>query len=314
MSARKTDFSQAEPGRDGPTIGEALMRREVWRLTEGLVFMHFAVFFLTSTREGAWETLALVPQLLSSRPWTLVTYQFIHGGMFSFLISMLILFIMGKPLEEEWGSPKFLAFWLISTLGAAGAAVFLQYGLASDVFLRASLLFTYATMYPDVEWRLYFVLPVKAKYLAMIFGALLIFSSFRYGLRYGVINVVGMSAGYVFFLVTRRIPSRRKLAFELKKRKASIEVAAESEAIESVNQRWDGPVREAEKRARELGRVADQDLPLLEALDAARDQSITVCGPADFRYVEDDVCRTCKGYPECAARVVRMAAEEGESG
>jgi hypothetical protein len=37
---------------------------------------------------------------------------------------------------------------------------------------------------------------------------------------------------------------------------------------------------------------------------------ITVCAPTEFGFIDDDVCRTCTGYPECAARRIRMAAEE----
>ncbi|MEN8165836.1 MAG: rhomboid family intramembrane serine protease, partial [Acidobacteriota bacterium] len=91
-----------------------MMKREIWRLTEGLVFMHFAVFFLTSTGQGSLEVLALLPGMVATRPWTLFTFQFIHGGMIFFFLSMLVFWIMARPLEELWGSPRFLAFYLIS--------------------------------------------------------------------------------------------------------------------------------------------------------------------------------------------------------
>lgn len=285
------------------------MRREVWHLTEGLLFAHFAVFFLTSTQSDAWQALALFPQLVASRPWTLVTYQFIHGGMISFFFSMLVLFIMARPLEHEWGSFRFLMFWLVSCFGAAGTAIFLGQMLAGDIFLSASLLFTYATVYPDTEFRIYFLIPVKVKYLAIIGACFLVFNSFRFGVILGLVNVVGMSAGYFCFLIMRRIPSRRKLAFELKKRKAQVEVAAESASLQRRNAEWDRRVRAAEARAREAGAVAAEDLPLLEELDAARDDTVTVCAPGDFGYVDDDVCKTCGGFAECSARAIRLAAD-----
>ena len=83
------------------------MHRESWRLTEGLIFIHFAVFVLSwANREGL-VGLALLPGEVASRPWTLVTYQFVHGSsMFWFFISMLVLWIMAKPLEESWGSQR----------------------------------------------------------------------------------------------------------------------------------------------------------------------------------------------------------------
>ncbi len=124
----------------------------------------------------------------------------------------------------------------------------------------------------------------------------------------GLANVVGMSAGYAFFLVTRRLPTRRKLAFEMRKRKAAREVKAEAGVAEGRNTAWDPRVRQAETEARAAGEVPGGLLPLLEELDAARDLSVTVCAPGDFGYVDDDVCRTCDGYPECAARAIRNAS------
>ena len=57
-----------------------------------------------------------------------------------------------------------------------------------------------------------------------------------------------------------------------------------------------------------MGAIADRDLPLLAELEQARDPSITVCAPEDFGYIDDGVCRSCPGYAECAARRIRMAA------
>jgi hypothetical protein len=71
-------------------------------------------------------------------------------------------------------------------------------------------------------------------------------------------------------------------------------------------------VREADVRARETGTISEDDETLLAELDGARDPSITVCAPSEFGFIDDDVCRRCTGYAECAARRIRMSAEEGE--
>ncbi len=288
------------------------MKREIWRLTEGLVFMHFAIYFLTSTGQGSAAALALIPGTVAARPWTLFTFQFIHGGMISFFFSALVLWIMARPLEELWGSPRFLAFYLVSIVGAAGTALLLGAPLFGDIFLATSLLFTFATLYPDTEFLLFFILPVKVKYLAVVGGAFLAFQSFNYGLVAGAANFVGMSAGYVFFLATRRIPTRRKMAFEIKKRRATREISLENNATEERNRLWDPRVMQAEAETHAAGEVPAGLQPLLEELDAAIDSSITVCAPEDFDHVDDETCRTCAGYPECAARAIRAAAAQKE--
>jgi len=289
------------------------MRSNSWRLTEGLIFVHFAVFILSwANREGLMG-LMLIPGQVITRPWTLVTYQFVHGSsMFWFFISMLVLWIMAKPLEESWGSPRFLVFWLIATFGASLTAAGLKLPLYGDSGVGTSILLTFATLFPEVEFRLFFIIPVKVKYLAIVAVAWLVFSSLQLGLLPGVANVAGMCSGYLFFLATRKLPTRRKIVFDYKKRKASAEVKAESGQAEGRNQGWNPRVREAVVRAADSGAVAAGDEALLAELDGARDPSITVCAPSEFGYIEDDTCRTCPGFAECGARAIRMAAEDGE--
>lgn len=286
------------------------MQRDTWRLTEALLFVHVAVFFLTQVYPEGVQRLVLYPELVLGRPWTLVTYQFLHGGMFSFFFSTIVLWIMARPIEESWGSPRFLLFWIISIGGAAATAMAFGVPLAGDTFLQASLLFTFATLYPNHEFLLFFILPVKVKYLALIGGGFLVFSALQMGLGRGLAYVIGMSAGYVFFLITRNLPTRRKLAFEMRKRRAVKEVQVESREAGERNAKWDASVRRAEAEAREAGAVPEGFLPLLEELDEARDPSVTVCAPEDFGYTDDPVCRACPGYAECAARRIRLAAEK----
>ena len=287
------------------------MQREQWHLTEGLIFAHFAVFILGSMMEGGQQALALIPDVVTARPWTLVTYQFVHGtSMFWFFISMLVLWIMARPLEESWGSPRFLVFWLVATFGASLTAVALGRLLFGDIGFGTCLLFTFATLFPEVEFRLFFIIPVKVKYLAIVAAAILVFSSLSYGLVAGLANVAGTSAGYLFFLTTRRMPTRRKLMFQLNKRKAEIAVRTESEQAEGRNLTWDPRVRAADARARETGALGEEDETLLSELDAAKDPAITVCAPSEFAFIDDDVCRRCTGYAECAARRIRMSADD----
>jgi membrane associated rhomboid family serine protease len=289
------------------------MQREHWHLTEGLIFAHFAVFILSATMPGAQQALALIPGFISTRPWTLVTYQFVHGSsMFWFFISMLVLWIMARPIEENWGSLRFMVFWFISTFGASLTSAALGQPLFGDVGFSTCLLFTFATLYPEVEFRLFFIIPVKVKYLAVFAAAILVYSSLSLGIVGGLANIVGVSSGYLFFLIIRRMPSRRKISFEFKKRRTEAVIQSEDAQTEERNRGWDANVRAAEERARAGGAIADEDSELLAELDGAKDPAITVCAPTEFGFIDDDVCRSCAGYAECAARRIRMAAEEKE--
>ena len=289
------------------------MRSDSWRLTDGLIFVHFAVFILSFTNREGLIGLVLIPGQVAARPWSLVTYQFVHGpSMFWFFISMLVLWIMAKPLEESWGSPRFLAFWLVATFGASLTAAGLKLSLYGDTGVGTSILLTFATLFPEVEFRIFFLIPVKVKYLAIVAAAWLAFSSLQMGLLPGVANVAGMSSGYLFFLATRKMPTKRKVFFEYKKRKAAVEVKAETAQAEQRNKAWDPLVRKAVTRAEDGGSVSAEDEELLAELDAAKDPSITVCAPSEFGFIDDDTCRTCPGFAECSARAIRIAAGDEE--
>src|SRR5438552_731433 len=90
-----------------------------------VIVANIAVYLLTVALPGASEQLAFVPVLILSRPWTLVTYMFVHAGVSHLLFNMLALFFFGPRLEFELGGERFL--WLYFTSGIAG-------GLLSFVF------------------------------------------------------------------------------------------------------------------------------------------------------------------------------------
>ncbi len=53
------------------------------------------------------------------KPWQLITHIFMHGGLFHLFFNMYALWLFGCPLEYQWGSKKFLLFYLVTGLGAA---------------------------------------------------------------------------------------------------------------------------------------------------------------------------------------------------
>ena len=83
----------------------------------------------------------------------------------------------------------------------------------------------------------------------------------------------------------------------------AIERAAEAERLRFL--RW------PEEESRAAGKIPEGFQALVEELEAAVDPSVTICSAADFHYVDDPVCEECRGYPACALRAIREAAEEG---
>ena len=81
---------------------------------------------------------------------------------------MLWIFI-GHTLENTWGDFKFNVYYFCGVVGNIIAAMLTGYGMNS--YLNLSLFFAFAVLYPDFQVMLFFILPVKIKYLALIDAA-----------------------------------------------------------------------------------------------------------------------------------------------
>lgn len=155
----------------------------------------------------------LVPvDFFSGKVWQIVTYMFLHGGIGHIFFNMLALWMFGSMLEREWGSKEFLKYYLLTGLG--GGLCFALFNMDSAVpTVGASgavygLLTAYAVLFPENIIYIWFVIPLKAKYFAIIFGIIEFVSSFNLGS--GVAHLAhlgGMVIGYLYLKRGRWMPN-----------------------------------------------------------------------------------------------------------
>ena len=69
-------------------------------VVRALLIANVAVFFLQATQPGLLDGFAFVPQLVLIRPWTVVTYMFLHGGLMHIGFNMLALYFFG-PRDQS---------------------------------------------------------------------------------------------------------------------------------------------------------------------------------------------------------------------
>src|SRR5688572_7977565 len=86
-----------------------------------LLIANIVAFLVTTSFQPAYFNLALVPAFALTRPWTILTYMFLHAGVGHLFFNMLGLFFFGPRLEVRLGGRDFL--WLYF-LGGIGGAVF----------------------------------------------------------------------------------------------------------------------------------------------------------------------------------------------
>lgn len=145
------------------------------------------IVFLVAGQVGSWilgqtpqggpfiEALSLFPgKVLEGEVWRLVSFMFVRPapgfffglGNFFLIFYFILIFIYGRALEEHWGTFRFNVYLFVGWAATVAASFFA--GLGTNVFLMESLLLAFAYVYPDYELRLFFILPVKIKWIALL--------------------------------------------------------------------------------------------------------------------------------------------------
>ena len=162
-------------------------------------------FVLLKLNPHFFEFLYLNPDLvLQGQVWRLVTYIFIPslGGFFPDWLgaAMYILYFIwiGDGLEQAMGAFRLTLFYLFGMIGTTIAA-FLANSDPSGFLLNTSLLFAFARFYPDTTIYIFFVLPVKVKWMAWVSAALVVLGFIGGTWAYRAAVVAALSNFLLFF-------------------------------------------------------------------------------------------------------------------
>ncbi len=104
--------------------------------------------------------------IFAGQVWRIITFIFIPPMSTSLFLVALALYFnysIGTTLENYWGAFKFNIYYLIGLIGAIIAGLISGFGDAS--YLNLSLFLAFAQLFPDTEFLLFFIIPIKAKYL-----------------------------------------------------------------------------------------------------------------------------------------------------
>jgi membrane associated rhomboid family serine protease len=176
-----------------------------------LIFINVIIFILQNIEQTSFITyfLSLRPNaILNGQVWQLFSYMFLHGSMAHLFFNMYSLFIFGLTIENEWGSKKTLFYYLFCGVGA-GITIFIinliVYGTGpGGVTLGASgaifgLFLAFGVLFPNAEVLLFFIIPMKARTMVIIFGAMELF--FEVTGFMGNVSHVGHLGGLLFGII-----------------------------------------------------------------------------------------------------------------
>ena len=109
-----------------------------------------------------------MPMVYQGQIWRLVTFIIIPP-MSSVLYAAMTLYFyyfIGTELESKWGARRFLLYFIIGIMGAILAALITGFG--TNHYLLMSMFFAFAILYPEHELLLFFIIPVKMKWLGFL--------------------------------------------------------------------------------------------------------------------------------------------------
>jgi membrane associated rhomboid family serine protease len=146
--------------------------------TQALLLANVAIYFLDQLLGRSLTVWGALWPIGSGEfwPWQIGTYAFLHGSFEHLFFNMLGLWMFGSELEQVWGRKRYLQFYAASVVAAALTQLLVNVLLGSGApTIGASgglfgLLLAFAMIFPNRIILLFFVLPMKAKYLVALYG------------------------------------------------------------------------------------------------------------------------------------------------
>jgi len=185
-------------------------------VTTLLIAANAGVFLLLVAAPGLLTSFALWPVGAGFQPWQLLTYAFLHGGLFHIAFNMFALYMFGSAIERVFGPRRYLAYYLVCVLSAAIAqlltaaitgAVYPTVGASGGVF---GLLLAYAIYFPHSRIMLIFPpIPMPARVFVVVYAALELFLGVT-GTEEGVAHFAhlgGLVGGFIMLRYWRSTPA-----------------------------------------------------------------------------------------------------------
>lgn len=147
--------------------------------------------------------------VMAGQFWRLFTFIFLppDSSIIWIIFSLYFYWMLGQALEREWGALRFNLFYLCGIIGALLSGLITGY--ATNSYINLSLFLAFAIYYPNYEILLFFILPVKMKWLAWFYAATIIFefvlSGFggKLAILFSLLNVILFFYGDLWLEIKR---------------------------------------------------------------------------------------------------------------
>lgn len=166
-------------------------------------------------------------RFLSGEFWRIFTFMLIPPQAYwLFLVfAWLIFYMMGTFLEHHWGVFRYNLYVLTGALGALLSGLVHPYYPVFNHYLGLSIWFGFAYLNPNYELRIYFILPVKVKWIALFSLGLVALEFFGASLA-GKVIILGSLINFPIFFgadILRWIRSKQRVS-QMKAERKKLEV------------------------------------------------------------------------------------------
>ncbi|HEY0722994.1 MAG TPA: rhomboid family intramembrane serine protease [Pyrinomonadaceae bacterium] len=185
-------------------------------LIRAIVTLNGLVFVLVLLNKGFDSYLALnIERVRAGEVWRLVTYIFVPQISYPLLvfIALWFLWFIGDGLERAWGPFRLTLYFLVGMIGTTVAAVLTNAQFSSQM-LFTTLFFAFAHFYPDEVIYIFFILPLKVKWIAWAYAGFLVLGFVTQSNSYRLALIAALSNYLIFFGpgVVRDLRQRKDVA------------------------------------------------------------------------------------------------------
>ena len=138
--------------------------------------------------------------ILQGQVWRLITYPLTYnaGNILLTAVALLCYYSLGRAMENIWGTLRFNLYYL-SGVVMMDIYCMLFGGTADVVYLNMSLFLAYATLFPDAQFLLFFIIPIKAWIFALIDLVMVLVGLVSYPFPYNLFSVISLANYFLFF-------------------------------------------------------------------------------------------------------------------
>ena len=203
-----------------PRFGIANLMRYI---VIGNVAVYLLMMFTRSADANALNFLSFnLGALLHGEVWRIITFIFVPGqaSPFMLVIALYFYYWIGSTLEREWGTAKFNLYYfsgvLLTVIGTVLASLIagINFTVAGTTYVNLSMFLAFAMLFPNTQVLLFFIIPIKMKWLAIADGVLFavdILSSLFHGSWGGVVlPIVALLNFFVFIYPEAHYFAERK--------------------------------------------------------------------------------------------------------